>query len=470
MHYLHAPTVSGRPPSSFVSVAGISEPHPALRSISHGSRLPPCLLRGFVRITASSSLDLSRKVPSQSFATRLSHRAEQQETCEITVLRTEVERREFNQVGCLELVAGSPLPLPHICLPFWFVDSGRWQRRRLFAPESQMQRRPPRGHASPRSISLRLLGPAADRNRHSGSRTNRKANGPVGSTLEGPSQEKISKIFFCRLWKPGKFKLTVSLPGTWALWDGRMAGLCCSAAEVCKCAALQTRKLRATEQTSDVRMVVVDSWQLFGLVVARNVLALDHGPQRAVPGNEPTGQFLWLKACTAVYSGNQVIVRRRLHLFCHGVAASGGSNEPWSSSSHLVLRDSIEAQLVKYIPRTRTNQPTANQRMRRHQLQGTDLKAQKRVETGMKGASCALCLVFSAHKHGHPDPWAFARQQIDVSKSVSAKSDYEAEGDGASPLLPTEFMALWLSLALRTFKEDPSVVETRRSGRAWRCF
>ncbi|KAI3552891.1 hypothetical protein CABS03_14420 [Colletotrichum abscissum] len=91
-----------------------------------------------------------------------------------------------------------------------------------------------------------------------------------------------------------------------------------------------------------------------------------------------------------------------------------GSKEPWSS--HLVLGDSMEAQLVKYIPRTRTNQPSANQRMRRHKLQGTDLKAQKRVETGMKGASCALCLVFSAHKHGHPDPWAFAQQQIDVSK------------------------------------------------------
>ncbi|KAK1461961.1 hypothetical protein CCUS01_01551 [Colletotrichum cuscutae] len=80
---------------------------------------------------------------------------------------------------------------------------------------------------------------------------------------------------------------------------------------------------------------------------------------------------------------------------------------------------------LKYIPRTRTNQPR------------TDLKAQKRVETGMKGASTDIRTL-----------------------GLSANSYYETESDGASPLLPTKFMTLGLSLALRTFKEDPSAVET----------
>ncbi|OHE97748.1 hypothetical protein CORC01_06953 [Colletotrichum orchidophilum] len=45
---------------------------------------------------------------------------------------------------------------------------------------------------------------------------------------------------------------------------------------------------------------------------------------------------------------------------------------------------------------------------RHHKLPGTDLRAQKCVETGIKRASCVICLVFSAPKHGHPGPWAFA--------------------------------------------------------------
>ncbi|KAK1670981.1 hypothetical protein BDP55DRAFT_320393 [Colletotrichum godetiae] len=96
-----------------------------------------------------------------------------------------------------------------------------------------------------------------------------------------------------------------------------MAGLWCSAAEVCKvretvhvsgmartlaaCRSAPPYRHESCEHTCYVRVVVVDSWQPFDLMVPRNVLALDDGPQRAVPGNEPTVQQLWLKACTTGY-------------------------------------------------------------------------------------------------------------------------------------------------------------------------
>ncbi|KAK1637823.1 hypothetical protein BDP81DRAFT_214204 [Colletotrichum phormii] len=211
-------------------------------------------------------------------------------------------------------------------------------------------------------------------------------------------------------------------------------------------------------------------------MVPRNVLALDHGPQRAVPGNEPTGQPLWLKACTMELRTLSTKYSHEVHLwhkvtsrcacadrlqqltvtskdsiasstyflyrvpldatqdrFTFSATASHGSKKPQYFNP--VFGDGIDAELAKYGSKTRTNQPTANQGMRRHKLQGTDLKAQNRAETGMKGASCALCLVFLGTRARTSGPLGVCSTvrilsgQKDVSKIISCQSGLRSRGE-----------------------------------------